>query len=67
MKGCLILVISILPLVALAQLKRTEVPWKVRIQFMEDYVSATNATWQRDADNNYNVSFFNKIKNKAAT
>jgi hypothetical protein len=67
MKGCFIVAVFILPLVALAQAERIEVPWKVRVQFMDDYVSATHATWQRDADNNYNVSFFHQSQNKTAT
>jgi hypothetical protein len=66
MKGYTIIVMLILPLAALAQIE-IEVPSNVKIQFMEDYVSATSATWQRDADNNYNVSFFHQSQNKTAT
>jgi hypothetical protein len=67
MKGCFIIAMSILPLVAFTQAERIEVPWKVKIQFMEDYVSAANTTWQQDANNNYNVSFFHQSQNKTAT
>jgi hypothetical protein len=66
MKRCFIIALLILPLGVLAQLKRTDVPLKVRIQFMEDYVSARNAAWQLNADNNYEVTFFHQSQNKTA-
>jgi hypothetical protein len=66
-KRCFIIAMFILPLGVLAQLKRTDVPLKVRIQFMEDYVSARNATWQLNPDNNYEVTFFHQSQNKSAT
>jgi hypothetical protein len=67
MKHCFIIAMFILPLGALAQVEGTDVPRKVKIQFMEDYVSASNARWQRDADNNYKVTFFHQSHNKTAT
>jgi hypothetical protein len=67
MKSYFIIGMLILPLIALAQVERIEVPWKVKIQFMDEYVSASRVTWQRDGDNNYNVTFFHQSQNKSVT
>jgi hypothetical protein len=67
MKVGFIIAMLILPLAAFAQVKGTDIPHKVRIQFMEDYISASHTTWQRDVDNNYKVTFFHQSQNKTAT
>jgi hypothetical protein len=64
---CFIVAMFILPLGALAQSEKTDVPHNVKIQFMEDYVSASNAIWLRDANNNYKVTFFHQSQTKTVT
>jgi hypothetical protein len=68
MKRCFLISLFILPVGALAQSNgNNSVPWNVKIQFMEDYISAGNVKWQQYPDNNYKVIFFHQSQNKAAT
>ena len=67
MNRCFIIALLILPLVVPAQSKGVEIPQIVKIQFMEDYISASNVNWDKNNNNQYTASFLHHSHFKKAT
>jgi hypothetical protein len=61
----LIAVAFTLPFAAFAQ--EVDVPYKVKIQFTDDFISASNVKWDKSEQDQFTVDFFHQSQCKKAT
>jgi hypothetical protein len=50
--------------VTLIAQQQIEVPQEVKVQFMDDFISATNTTWDTDSTGNYKADFAHQSQTK---
>jgi hypothetical protein len=55
------------PLGLLAQVDGTEIPYAIKVHFMEEYISASGVSWDKNANNHYIARFYHQSHFKKAT
>lgn len=66
-KSLFLLYCVFLQLTVFSQVKPADVPWAIKIQFMEDYISASKAIWEKQKDDRFTVNFYHQGFLKKAT
>src|SRR5687767_10199625 len=66
LRHCIVILISVLPSTLAAQSPAGDIPWQIKIRFMEDYISASSVSWKKDTGDKYVADFYHHSHYKIA-